>query len=234
MGIMYIARHGESVWNAERRIQGQRDVPLSERGVSQAQALASRLAAERIDQIFTSDLQRAHQTAAAVAALQLALHEPLRVRPALRERSYGSWEGLTAAAARARGTPPSGDGTAGASPVAATTTPDAWDGPPDAETFGEVVNRLLDAWTEVAQVLDSGATALVVGHAAALRALLCGLTGTPAAGQRRWQMDTASLSCLTWESGTLSVDWWNDATHTVEPLEAAASVTDEHAGQTRS
>lgn len=224
-GRLYIARHGESVWNAAHRVQGQRDVALSGRGERQAQALARRLSAERIDLIFTSDLQRARATAAAVAQLQTALREPVRVTPALRERSYGSWEGLTSAAVRALREQHA---------VAKdTTTPDAWEGPPDAETFGEVVDRLLGAWTEVAQVLDGDTTVLIVGHAAALRALLCGLTGTPATDQRRWQMENASLSRATWRSGALSVDWWNDATHTDESQPPAAPAGGHAAGEPR-
>jgi len=217
VGILYIARHGESVWNAKRRIQGQRDVALSERGVRQAEALARRLTGERLDVVFASDLQRARNTAAAVAALQPLLREPVRVRAELRERSFGSWEGHTAEEARVfrERLGVTTDGTeSGAGQV--TTTPDWWEGPPDGETFLEMTDRMLGAWAEVAEVLESGATVLIVGHAASLRALLCGLSDTPPAEQRRWQMNNAALSRVRWVPGSLSVESWNDATHTIE------------------
>ncbi len=222
MGTLFIARHGESVWNAEHRIQGQRDVPLSDRGVCQAQALAQRLEAERVDLVFTSDLQRAHNTAQAVAALQPSLREPIRVRAALRERHYGSWEGLTAAEAREQWERRAALSAAGAAPGGKpATAPDVWEGPPDAETFGDLIDRLLSAWKEVATELDGGATVALVGHAGSLRALLCGLTATPPAEQRRWHMDNAALSRLTWDGGQVRVEQWNDASHTVEPAAGA-------------
>lgn len=89
-----LIRHGETAWNAERRLQGHLDIPLNEEGMRQAALLADALAAQRgtaIDYIVSSDLQRARQTAQAVAA---AHGLPLAVDPALRERGYGGFEGL--------------------------------------------------------------------------------------------------------------------------------------------
>ena len=65
--ILFLIRHAESTWNAARRWQGWGDPPLSERGLEQAEALARALAGEAIDALFTSDLQRAAQTAAPLA-----------------------------------------------------------------------------------------------------------------------------------------------------------------------
>ena len=63
MGRLLIVRHGETVWNAEGRIQGHSDTSLSERGVLQAQAVAERLADTQIDAAYSSDLVRASDTA---------------------------------------------------------------------------------------------------------------------------------------------------------------------------
>jgi probable phosphoglycerate mutase len=221
-----IARHGESAWNVERRVQGQTDVPLSEHGRAQAALLGHRLAAAPLDAIFTSDLARARDTAAAVAEAQArarGVRPRFVVLPALRERDYGSWEGKSAAEVRAlreqlhrahvatrpgaggaRPTRPAGDGV---SPPGA---------PPDGESFDALERRLLGAWDEIAADLGANggaATILVVGHGAALRGLLCGLTGTPAGEQARWQLDNASLSRLRWEDGAVRVDFWNDRAH---------------------
>lgn len=88
-----LIRHGETAWNAERRLQGHLDIPLNVEGERQAGLLAAALAAEgtRIDLLVSSDLARARQTAQAVAD-RLGL--PLAIEPALRERGYGGFEGL--------------------------------------------------------------------------------------------------------------------------------------------
>jgi len=94
-----MVRHGETAWNAEGRVQGQTDVPLSEVGEAQARALRAVLAGERFAALYASDLARVRQTAAPAAA-RLGL--PVRLEPRLRERHYGKFETLTYAEARAR------------------------------------------------------------------------------------------------------------------------------------
>jgi 2,3-bisphosphoglycerate-dependent phosphoglycerate mutase len=86
-----LIRHGETAWNAERRLQGHLDIPLNGEGERQAAMLAAALALEAIDVIVSSDLMRARQTAQAVAVGKgLVLHEDID----LRERGYGGFEGL--------------------------------------------------------------------------------------------------------------------------------------------
>lgn len=91
MTVLLLARHGETDWNAEGRLQGHTDRPLNDDGRRQAQALAERLAGERVDAVYASDLARARETAEIVAA-QLSL--PVVLDPDLRERNWGTWEGL--------------------------------------------------------------------------------------------------------------------------------------------
>jgi probable phosphoglycerate mutase len=86
-----LIRHGETAWNAERRLQGHLDIPLNEEGERQARLLGEALASEPIDLVVASDLQRARQTAQAVAAVR---GMPLLIEPGLRERCYGGFEGL--------------------------------------------------------------------------------------------------------------------------------------------
>ncbi len=94
-----LVRHGETAWNAEGRVQGQTDVPLSAVGDAQARAVGAALAGERFAALYASDLMRVRQTAApAASALGL---EP-RLDPRLRERHYGKFETLTYAEARER------------------------------------------------------------------------------------------------------------------------------------
>jgi broad specificity phosphatase PhoE len=87
-----LVRHGETDWNHQRRVQGHADRPLNATGRAQAEALADRLLDEPLDAIYSSDLLRAHETARIVAR-----RKGLEVTtvPDLREKHFGTWEGLT-------------------------------------------------------------------------------------------------------------------------------------------
>lgn len=90
----YLIRHGESVSNLEGRVQGQEDVELSALGMRQAEAVAAwgrNLAArEPIEEIWSSPLRRARETAARIAT---ALDLPLRIDDQLRELHAGIFQG---------------------------------------------------------------------------------------------------------------------------------------------
>jgi len=92
-------RHGETAWNAEHRVQGQLDAPLSEVGRAQALAVARALAGERFAAVYSSDLSRARDTAQPAAR---ALGLEVRLDARLRERHYGVFERLTYAECEAR------------------------------------------------------------------------------------------------------------------------------------
>ena len=92
MTRIFLARHGETEWNAVRRVQGWTDIPLSQTGLAQAEALAARLSPIPLAAVYSSDLSRAAQTAAPAAARQgLAIQTVSE----LREKGFGEWEGLT-------------------------------------------------------------------------------------------------------------------------------------------
>jgi probable phosphoglycerate mutase len=156
-------RHGQTVWNAERRFQGQSDIPLDETGQAQAERAARLLAALRPDLIVSSDLSRASGTAAALArltGLEVALDKDLR------ERSGGSWEGLTDTEIRTR------------YPVEHA----SWT-PPDGEPSAVVAERVAGALHRAAEaVSDPGmptGLAVVASHGAALRLGMSRLLGMP-------------------------------------------------------
>ena len=92
MTTLLLVRHGETDWNAEGRLQGHTDRPLNDYGRTQAKELADRLAGEGADAIYTSDLIRAKATAEIIGE-RLGL--TVVVDPDLREKDWGSWEGLT-------------------------------------------------------------------------------------------------------------------------------------------
>jgi broad specificity phosphatase PhoE len=89
---LLLVRHGETDWNAAGRLQGHTDRPLNALGRRQAKELAERLAGERVDAIYASDLARARETAEIVGE-RLGL--TVVIDPDLREKDWGSWEGLT-------------------------------------------------------------------------------------------------------------------------------------------
>lgn len=142
-------RHGQTTWNAEKRYQGQTDIPLSETGVAQAERSARLLAALRPDKIFSSDLARAASTAGALARITGL---PVSLDKDLRERSGGSWEGLTSEEIRER------------FPAERAT----WD-PPDGEARSAVADRVSGALTRIVDELGDDELAVVASHGAAIR-----------------------------------------------------------------
>jgi len=90
MTELLLIRHGETAWNAERRLQGHIDIPLNDTGHLQAAALAAVLAGEPLEAVLCSDLQRAMQTAQAIAAPK---NLPCQIDSQWRERSFGGFEG---------------------------------------------------------------------------------------------------------------------------------------------
>ncbi|MCP9487701.1 MAG: histidine phosphatase family protein [Gaiellaceae bacterium MAG52_C11] len=147
--ILFV-RHGETDWNVERRVQGHSDRPLNATGKAQARKLATELRRECLDAIYASDLARARETAQAVAE-QHGLE--VEVLPALREKHFGTWEGLLDTEIRER-------------------FPQANGGPwGDGETSEEVNERVLSALHDIA-ARHPGGRVLVVSHGGPLRAVL--------------------------------------------------------------
>ncbi|HEV8179511.1 MAG TPA: histidine phosphatase family protein [Gaiellaceae bacterium] len=93
MTTLLLVRHGETDWNADGRLQGHTDRPLSEFGRRQARQLAGDLEDEEFEALYASDLARARETAEIVGE-RLGL--PVVLDRDLREKDWGTWEGLTA------------------------------------------------------------------------------------------------------------------------------------------
>ncbi len=88
--IVYLVRHGETAWNAAGRCQGTIDVPLNAVGRAQASALRTALSDVDFSCAYSSPLSRARETAAIVLAGRIT---PVYTDAALRELSYGRWQG---------------------------------------------------------------------------------------------------------------------------------------------
>jgi probable phosphoglycerate mutase len=145
-----LARHGETDWNLQRRVQGHSDTPLNDTGHAQARALADELADEPLDAVYSSDLARAHETARTVAERKGL---PVTALPELREKHFGTWEGLTDQQVWER-YPESLQGQWG-----------------DGETSEEVSRRVLAALRTIAAD-HPGGRVLVVAHGGPLRLVL--------------------------------------------------------------
>ena len=92
MTLITLVRHGQTDWNLEGRIQGSTDIPLNDTGRAQARTAALRLAGTRFDQVYSSPLVRARETAEIIAG-ELGLPAPL-IAVGMREHEFGDAEGL--------------------------------------------------------------------------------------------------------------------------------------------
>jgi broad specificity phosphatase PhoE len=185
-----IARHGQSDWNQEKRWQGHADRPLSERGREQAQALADRLAHIELDAVYSSDLERARDTAAVVAENQgLELHQ----LPELREVDVGSWSGLTRAEAEER------------FPEGFARWRDGYPGWKDGETYEAMTDRVIAAVKSIATEHQDGRI-LIVSHGGPIRAIHAEALGLDVHAYRRLRPvePNARLSAVCFVDGRLT------------------------------
>lgn len=88
--MIYLIRHGQTDWNIEKRTQGHIDIPLNKTGEEQAISIAQEISNLKIDQIFSSDLKRAKQTAQIINQF---FNLPITYDKRLREFNYGQFEG---------------------------------------------------------------------------------------------------------------------------------------------
>jgi glucosyl-3-phosphoglycerate phosphatase len=159
-------RHGQTTFNAERRFQGQLDVPLNELGQQQAALAARYIAALRPAAIFASNLSRAAATAGALARVTGL---SVKLDPDLRERAGGEWEGLSDVELRDQ----YGDAYSNWTSAAA-----SWR-PPGGESGHEVAERSAGALLRAADSVPGGSTVVVVSHGGALGLGSSRLLGIP-------------------------------------------------------
>jgi probable phosphoglycerate mutase len=153
MTTVLLVRHGETAWNAERRLQGWAPVPLSERGRGQARTLAEGLVTRfDIDAVTASDLRRARQTAELLAD---PLGVDVTVDDGWRERDFGVLQGLSYDAFDERH-PEYSLSQVGEAAIDAR--------PDGGESLAELRDRALDAWDRVVATAGPDETHLVVTH----------------------------------------------------------------------
>ncbi|MES2299719.1 MAG: histidine phosphatase family protein [Pseudomonadota bacterium] len=201
-----LIRHGETAWNAERRLQGHIDIALNREGERQAQALAGALAQERIDLVVSSDLQRAHQTAQALA---LRHQLPVQVDAGLRERCYGAFEGLLYAEIERRF--PLDYAAWQARDIDAVMP----SGTHQAESFRQFYARSLAAILAWAAT-HPGKTLALVAHGGVLECAYRAALEMPLASPRNFSVHNASINRFCLADGKLSLLGWGDVHHLEE------------------
>jgi alpha-ribazole phosphatase len=197
MTRLILVRHGETVWNVERRFQGQRDTALNARGREQARQVAERLRDEPIRAVYSSDLTRAVDTARAIAAVHGL---PVFTDAALRERNFGEWEGLSREEVIARWT-------------------EAWErwrraecAPPGGEAVEEIAARVR---AKIAEIVSAhpNETVVIVGHGGSVKAAVLWVMNKPLTDWRTFRIDNASISILQFHPDRVEVAQLNDTQH---------------------
>ncbi|MBV8665791.1 MAG: histidine phosphatase family protein [Burkholderiaceae bacterium] len=211
-----LIRHGETDWNAEKRLQGHLDIELNAEGRRQAQALAEALRGEDLGAVFASDLQRARHTAAPLAAMRGL---PVQIEPQLRERCYGAFEGLRYADI--------GERYPEAYQAMLAREPDARFpmGANRAETLREFSERSLTALGAVVKraVESAGLRRIaVVTHGGVLDCINRAARGLDLAQKRDFDIPNAGINRLSWKNGAMQIHQWADVAHLPTALDEVA------------
>jgi broad specificity phosphatase PhoE len=200
MTRILLARHGETDWNRDGRWQGHSDRSLDDAGRRQASLLGAHLARAGVDLLYSSDLARARETAAAVEA---ATGLQARVDPDLREVDVGQLTGCSRAEVQAR------------DPVWFQRWLDgAVTGYPDGETYRDVHRRSVRAFERILDEVHDG-TAAVVCHGGNIRAITLEVLGNTRADER-WRVGAVancSITAFVRRHGRLSLVTFNETGH---------------------
>lgn len=199
-----LVRHGETEWNAERRIQGQIDIALNATGLRQASGAGRWLKPAGIVALYSSDLKRARMTAEAIGAA-LAL-TPTFV-PEMRERRYGIFEGLTYAEAKEKY--PQG--------YAAFEGRNAHYNFENGESLVDMYVRVTGKLQDIA-ARHAGQNIAVVLHGGVLDVINRFVRGNPLETPRDFLIPNAGLNWISTLDGQWSIETWGETVH----LEAGA------------
>jgi len=196
-----LVRHGETDWNAERRLQGHTDIGLNARGLAQAEQMARAIKRLNLafDVLYTSDLQRAAKTAKAIE--QLFATSAIS-NSELRERHLGALQGLT-------------------TDEAPQLEPDLWK-----SHLSRNINEQLRGGESIQQFADRintalekihnqhfGKTILLVSHGGALDMMYRIASKQPLDAEKAVAVPNASLNWISHDGDTWKVDSWADTSH---------------------
>ncbi len=199
MTELVLIRHGETDWNAERRIQGHLDIPLNHAGLAQAEAIGERFRGTDIDVLVSSDLGRAMQT---VAPISEGSKLPVLSEARLRERNLGVLQGKTVEEAQELAPE--------AFEVFRSRAADA--ALPEGESLTAFAGRVIDVLTALAQRYE-GKRIVAVTHGGVLDIAYRHATGMPLAAPRKFPIQNASVNTFRVEGSQFELISWSDVSH---------------------
>jgi probable phosphoglycerate mutase len=180
-----LVRHGETEWSRDGKHTGRTDIPLTERGRQEAQAVGAELRGRRFALVLTSPLSRAAETCRLAGLGELA-----QQREELMEWDYGAFEGRKTIDIRKERP--------------------GWtlwrDGVPEGETIAQVQARVDRVIAELRSVAGDAA---VFAHGHLLRVLAARRLGLEPAAGRLFALDPATISILGYERETPVIRMWN-------------------------
>jgi len=185
---IFTVRHGQTSWNIERRLQGHSDIPLDDTGIEQAQKIAKRLADEKIDIIYTSDLLRASKTAEAINAFHNA---QIVATPKFRESSFGIYEGRH---------------------IEEIAHEIDWSHPDGGESTVEKFHRIHSFLDEI--TAKSHENVVIVGHYGSVLAAICYFLKIEMAHRRSFEVGNTAIHCFERDlNGNYKMIIENDTSH---------------------
>jgi len=196
---LILVRHGMTHWNNERRYQGHTDIELNDEGIAQAYAVQRRLAATKLEAVYSSDLSRAYKTAQIIAEPHRL---PVKIAPGLREINFGVWEGLCYE-------------------DLLRDYPDllqVWfNSPhqlkvPEGETFQEVRDRAVAEVQKITAEHPLG-NVILVSHGGTIAALICGLLEQPLSQMWQYKQKNTAVNILRKEGQKYVLELFNDVSH---------------------
>ncbi len=202
MARLLLVRHGITEHNSNRQFAGNIDVELSPDGYRQAEKLGDRLAGEKIDAVYSSDLKRAVATAEIIASR----HDvAITQRPEIREMNYGEAEGMSFSEIRQC-----------YPEVAASIFDFNVDlSFPGGDSFKEFAARAC-GFLETLEDYREEQTVLIVTHGGVLKVMVCDLMGIDHSHFQQIRFDNASLSIVYTYPGRVILSLLNDTSHLKE------------------
>ncbi|WIV10954.1 histidine phosphatase family protein [Proteiniborus sp. MB09-C3] len=202
MGRLYLIRHGESEWNILSKVQGQSNTQLTDKGREQAKKAAQGLLHEKIDLIFSSDLNRAFDTAKVIGEL---LELEVNTFEELREMRFGVWEGLTTQEIMNKYTNEH---------TIWMTEPHKLN-LPEAEKLIDLQERLLG----IVNILikdNKDKNILIVSHGSSIKALILGILGIDISFYNKFTISNTGISIIEYRDYSPVLRVLNDTSHLKE------------------
>lgn len=194
---LVLIRHGQTDWNLAQRLQGHSEIPLNATGRDQASALARRLSNQSFDLIYTSDLERAMETATILAGGK----KEVKTDPRLREINFGAWEGLTYDEIKQKYP----------EKLALWENDVYHNAPPNGETVEQLTKRIKLALDDLNA--NHNRTLMVVAHGGALQSMVCLALNLSPRMYWQFQLSPASLSEISFYPAGAMINLWNDTSH---------------------